>query len=76
MGESFTAMSRPLGQTARPMGRGAGPPGQTIPSSAKTLVQELKQVVSNTEDEIYAALKECNMDPNEAAQRLLSQGRR
>ena len=45
-----------------------------IPASTKKVVQDLKEVVGNSEEEIYAMLKECNMDPNETAQRLLNQG--
>jgi hypothetical protein len=41
------------------------------------VVQQLKEVVGNKADEeIYAMLKECNMDLNETAQRLLNQGER
>lgn len=46
-----------------------------MPLTAEKLVQSLKEILRNfTEKEIYAMLKECNMDPDEAAQRLLSQG--
>ncbi len=45
-----------------------------IPASTRKVVQELMEVVGNSEEEIYAMLKECNMDPNETAQRLLNQG--
>ena len=45
-----------------------------IPASTKKVVLDLKEVVGNSEEEIYAMLKECNMDPNETAQRLLNQG--
>lgn len=63
-------------------GGGAGGNGQkgsngisTIPAVARKMVQSLKEIVNNcTELEIYAALKDCNMDPNEAVNRLLSQG--
>jgi len=47
----------------------------TIPPSSRKMVQSLKEIVSNFPDhEIYATLKDCNMDPNEAVSRLLSQG--
>ena len=53
-------------------GRGAA---VEIPASTKKVVQQLKEVVGNKADEeIYAMLKECNMDLNETAQRLLNQG--
>ncbi|KAK7331229.1 hypothetical protein VNO77_25448 [Canavalia gladiata] len=46
----------------------------TIPASSRKMVQSLKEIVSNFPDhEIYAMLKDCNMDPNEAVSRLLSQ---
>ncbi|KAF8050799.1 hypothetical protein N665_1877s0001 [Sinapis alba] len=44
-----------------------------IPSGSRKVVQSLKEVVNSPEAEIYAMLKECNMDPNEAVHRLLSQ---
>ncbi|KAL0700170.1 hypothetical protein Bca4012_056292 [Brassica carinata] len=39
----------------------------------KEIVQSLKEIVNSPEVEIYAMLKDCNMDPNEAVHRLLSQ---
>jgi len=47
--------------------------GVKIPPSAMEVVRSLKEIVENSEDEIYAMLKECNMDLNETAQRLLNQ---
>ncbi|KAG2689090.1 hypothetical protein I3843_09G122800 [Carya illinoinensis] len=45
-----------------------------IPAASRKIVQSLKEIVNNcTELEIYAALKDCNMDPNEAINRLLAQ---
>ncbi|XP_019190184.1 PREDICTED: uncharacterized protein LOC109184614 isoform X4 [Ipomoea nil] len=45
-----------------------------IPAGSRKMVESLKEIVSNYSDyEIYAVLKECNMDPNEAVNRLLSQ---
>ena len=47
----------------------------SIPAASRKMVQSLKEIVSNcTEQEIYATLKECNMDPDETVNRLLSQG--
>ncbi|PON69460.1 GBF-interacting protein [Parasponia andersonii] len=47
--------------------------GELSPATRK-IIQNLKEIVSNcTESEIYAVLKECNMDPDDAVQRLLSQ---
>lgn len=45
----------------------------SIPAASKKMVQSLKEIVNCPEAEIYAMLKECNMDPNEAVSRLLSQ---
>ncbi|KAL0713392.1 hypothetical protein Bca4012_020370 [Brassica carinata] len=44
-----------------------------IPSRSRQVVQSLKEVVNSPETEIYAMLKECNIDPNEAVHRILSQ---
>ncbi|XP_075086440.1 uncharacterized protein LOC107773927 [Nicotiana tabacum] len=45
-----------------------------IPGGSKKMVQSLKEIVNFcTEAEIYAVLKDCNMDPNEAVNKLLSQ---
>ncbi|WOK91538.1 hypothetical protein Cni_G00229 [Canna indica] len=53
-------------------GNGAASAGP-IPVGSKKLVQSLKEIVNCPETEIYAMLRECNMDPNEAVHRLLSQ---
>ncbi|KAJ4824702.1 hypothetical protein Tsubulata_040806 [Turnera subulata] len=46
----------------------------SIPNNVKKTIQNIKEITGNhTEDEIYAMLRECNMDPNETAQRLLLQ---
>jgi hypothetical protein len=37
-------------------------------------VQGLKEIVGRPDAEIYAALRDCGMDPDEAVSRLLSQG--
>ncbi|KAI5074379.1 hypothetical protein GOP47_0010340 [Adiantum capillus-veneris] len=44
-----------------------------IPANARKVVQDLQEIVKISEEEIYAMLKECNMDPNETVQRLLNQ---
>ncbi|WZY90357.1 hypothetical protein YC2023_047092 [Brassica napus] len=44
-----------------------------IPTGSRKMVQSLKEIVNCPEAEIYAVLKDCNMDPNEAVNRLLSQ---
>lgn len=45
----------------------------SIPAASKKMVQSLTEIVNCPELEIYAMLRECNMDPNEAVNRLLSQ---
>lgn len=46
----------------------------SIPANMRKTIQNLKEITGNqSEDEIYAMLRECSMDPNETAQKLLSQ---
>uniref|UniRef100_A0A6N2MTR5 GBF-interacting protein 1 N-terminal domain-containing protein n=1 Tax=Salix viminalis TaxID=40686 RepID=A0A6N2MTR5_SALVM len=46
----------------------------SIPSNARKTIQNLKEIAGNhSDEEIYAMLKECSMDPNETAQKLLFQ---
>ncbi|CAL5410084.1 unnamed protein product [Camellia sinensis] len=52
---------------------GGGGGLQSIPAASRKMVQSLKEIVNCPESEIYAMLKECNMDPNETVNRLLSQ---
>ncbi|KAK4775429.1 hypothetical protein SAY87_023390 [Trapa incisa] len=53
---------------------GAGNNGiSAIPAASRKVVQSLKEIVNCSELEIYTALKDCNMDPNEAVNRLISQ---
>ncbi|KAL1805733.1 hypothetical protein ACET3Z_028801 [Daucus carota] len=46
---------------------------EEIPPESKKMVESLKEIVHCAELEIYSALKDSNMDPNEAVNRLLSQ---
>ena len=47
----------------------------SIPDSVKKTIQNIKEITGNHSDEdIYAMLKECSMDPNETTQKLLLQG--
>ncbi|KAJ0814944.1 putative GBF-interacting protein [Helianthus annuus] len=56
-------------------GGGVATNGGAIPSASRKMVQSLKEIVKEVSDaEIYVALKECNMDPNEAVNCLLTQG--
>ncbi|KAJ4730253.1 GBF-interacting protein 1-like [Melia azedarach] len=53
---------------------GGGGSRVSIPSNMKKMIHNIKEITGNhSEDEIYAMLKECSMDPNETAQRLLLQ---
>ncbi|KAL7216466.1 hypothetical protein ACSBR1_028413 [Camellia fascicularis] len=46
----------------------------SIPNSVRKTIQNIREITGNhSEDEIYAMLKECSMDPNETAQKLLLQ---
>ncbi|WVZ69376.1 hypothetical protein U9M48_018172 [Paspalum notatum var. saurae] len=54
-------------------GGGTRGPSVPVPASARKLVQGLKEIVNRPDAEIYAALRECDMDPDEAVSRLLSQ---
>ncbi|KAG6472946.1 GBF-interacting protein 1-like isoform X1 [Zingiber officinale] len=46
----------------------------SIPSGVRRTIQNIKEIAGNhTDEEIYAMLKECSMDPNETAQKLLLQ---
>ncbi|CAO2206438.1 unnamed protein product [Urochloa humidicola] len=46
----------------------------SIPAGARRTVADIKEIAGgHTDEEVYAMLRECNMDPNETAQRLLLQ---
>lgn len=46
-----------------------------IPSSVRKTIHDIKEIAAKHSDEdIYLMLKECNMDPDETAQRLLYLG--
>lgn len=52
----------------------AGHGQATIPAAAKKVVQSLKEIVKkHSDEEIYAALKDCDMDPNLAVHVLMNQ---
>ncbi|KAI3414861.1 uncharacterized protein J3R85_015784 [Psidium guajava] len=47
---------------------------QVLSARVRSTIQSIKEIVKNHSDaEIYATLKESNMDPNETAQKLLNQ---
>ncbi|XP_010252821.1 PREDICTED: GBF-interacting protein 1-like isoform X2 [Nelumbo nucifera] len=46
----------------------------SIPNNVRKTIQNIKEIAGNhSEEEVYAMLKECSMDPNETAQKLLFQ---
>ncbi|XP_024450996.2 GBF-interacting protein 1-like isoform X2 [Populus trichocarpa] len=46
----------------------------SIPGNVRKTIQNIKEITGNhSDEEIYAMLKECSMDPNETAQKLLYQ---
>ncbi|XP_076949622.1 uncharacterized protein LOC143622309 isoform X2 [Bidens hawaiensis] len=59
------------------MASGRGNNNNNIPAACRKMVESLKEIVNGggglSDAEIYAALKDSNMDPNEAVNRLLSQ---
>uniref|UniRef100_A0A7N0VDB3 GBF-interacting protein 1 N-terminal domain-containing protein n=1 Tax=Kalanchoe fedtschenkoi TaxID=63787 RepID=A0A7N0VDB3_KALFE len=53
---------------------GGGGVRVSIPNNLRKTIQNMKEITRNhTDDEIYAMLTECSMDPNEAIHRLLFQ---
>lgn len=48
----------------------------SIPDNVKSTIQNIREITKklHSDDEIYAVLKECSMDPNETAQKLLYLG--
>lgn len=55
------------------LGEGGGT--QLLSLRVRNTIQSIKEIVGNhSESDIYLALKETNMDPNETAQKLLNQG--
>lgn len=48
---------------------------QILSAGVRKTIQTIKEIVGNHSDaDIYVALKDSNMDPNETAQKLLNQG--
>lgn len=47
-----------------------------IPSNVRKTIDDIKEIAAgkHTDEDIYAMLKECNMDPNDTAQKLLYLG--
>lgn len=59
-----------------PVSRTEGGTGTHLLSAkVRKTIQSIKEIVGNhSEADIYVALKETNMDPNETTQKLLNQG--
>lgn len=58
------------------MNSGVGGSRVPIPSSVRKTIQNIREITGkqHSDHEIYAVLKECYMDPNETAQKLLYLG--
>ncbi|KAG1334249.1 hypothetical protein COCNU_03G003680 [Cocos nucifera] len=57
------------------LGRRLDGESQIVSVPIRKTIQSIKEIVGNHSDaDIYATLKETNMDPNETAQKLLHQG--
>uniref|UniRef100_A0A2N9HYE9 GBF-interacting protein 1 N-terminal domain-containing protein n=1 Tax=Fagus sylvatica TaxID=28930 RepID=A0A2N9HYE9_FAGSY len=68
------------GVAVLPDGNGNGDQGEggsrvsaSIPSNMRRTIQNIREITGkqHSDDDIYAVLKECSMDPNETAQKLL-----
>ncbi|CAK8539076.1 unnamed protein product [Lathyrus sativus] len=55
------------------MSGGGGGSRVPIPNNVRITINDIREITGkqHTDDEIYAVLKECSMDPNETAQKLL-----
>jgi len=54
---------------------GGGTGTHLLSAKVRKTIQSIKEIVGNhSEADIYVALKETNMDPNETTQKLLNQG--
>jgi hypothetical protein len=58
------------------MSGGGGGSRVPIPNNVRKTLHDIREITGkqHTDDEIYAVLKECSMDPNETAQKLLYLG--
>jgi GBF-interacting protein 1 N-terminal len=56
-------------------GQGSRVPPVAIPAGVRKTIENIKEIASNhSDEEVYAMLRECSMDPNETCQKLLLQG--
>nr|XP_012568729.1 GBF-interacting protein 1-like isoform X3 [Cicer arietinum]XP_012568730.1 GBF-interacting protein 1-like isoform X4 [Cicer arietinum] len=55
------------------MSGGGGGSRVPIPNNVRKIIHDIREITGkqHTDEEIYAVLKECSMDPNETAQKLL-----
>ncbi|KAK8301047.1 hypothetical protein V6Z11_D05G434900 [Gossypium hirsutum] len=55
------------------LGGGGGGSRASIPENAKRMIQSIREITGkqHSDEEIFAVLQECFMDPNETAQKLL-----
>ncbi|MED6218584.1 hypothetical protein PIB30_028022 [Stylosanthes scabra] len=55
------------------MSGGGGSSRVPIPNNVRKTIHDIREITGkqHTDDEIYAVLRECSMDPNETAQKLL-----
>ena len=58
------------------MSSGVGGSRVSIPNNVTKTIHDIREITGkqHSDDEIYAVLKECSMDPNETAQKLLYLG--
>ncbi|KAJ4815699.1 Cell wall protein AWA1 isoform 1 [Rhynchospora pubera] len=55
-------------------GDGSRVPAVAIPAGVRKTIENIKEIASNhSDEEVYAMLRECSMDPNETCQKLLLQ---
>lgn len=56
-------------------GGGGGSSRVSIPADVRKIIQNIKEITGkqHSDDDVYAMLKDCSMDPNETAQKLLFQ---
>lgn len=58
------------------MSGGGGSSRVPIPNNVRKTIQDIREITGkqHSDDDIYGVLKECSMDPNETAQKLLYLG--
>lgn len=58
------------------MSSGGGGARVSIPENARKVIQNIREITGkqHSDEDVYAMLEECAMDPNETAQKLLFLG--